>query len=143
MSIGGGRKARNLCVASVFVAPAGDELVRAVMRKLGCSSPAELADAMGWRRGTERLIAKWLAGNNNPGYEKTLEMLERCGWLTLDGDARAAGLTSRPTPEELLAEVSLGMAALLDHFEIQIEAARPAAARKRKPAAGKSRGRQR
>lgn len=56
---------------------------------------------MGWKRGTERLVAKWLAGNNNPGYEKTMEMLERCGWLSLGEDAR----TREASPRDPLAEL--------------------------------------
>lgn len=58
------------------------------MAALGCNSPAGLAETMGWKRGTERLVAKWLAGQNNPGYEKTMEMLEKCGWLAVSDGSR-------------------------------------------------------
>ena len=59
------------------------EFVRNVMAAVDAHNPGELAEAMRWKRGTERLIAKWLTGETKPGYRYTMEMLEKTGWLTM------------------------------------------------------------
>lgn len=91
------------------MAPASDVFVRAVMAALNCGSPMDLAEEMGWKRGTERLVAKWLAGSNKPGYEYTMEMLERCGWVNMGADA--PGVVEKP--HDRLGEVLEGVTELL------------------------------
>lgn len=83
----------------------GPDFVRSVMQRLGASSPADLATKMGWKRGTERLVAKWLNGDNRPGYERTWEMLDRAGWLNLE--AKPSGLPQdlQPSTAELAARM--------------------------------------
>lgn len=75
------------------------------MRELGASSASELAETMRWPRGTERLVAKWLAGNNSPSYGRTMEMLERCGWISMSGGGPRSGEQASPPadPQERIA----------------------------------------
>lgn len=63
----------------------GPSFVNAVMARLGAANAADLAEKMHWKRGTERLVAKWLAGNNRPSYRYMLEMIERAGLIDMGG----------------------------------------------------------
>lgn len=67
----------------------GEEFVRAAMRDLGVETAAQLAEKMRWKRGTERLVAKWLSGQNDPSYTYTMELLEKTGRLSKRIDRRA------------------------------------------------------
>lgn len=62
----------------------GLEFVQAVMNRLGARTANDLAEAMKWPRGKERLVAKWLAGTNDPNYETTIALLDAAGWLNWD-----------------------------------------------------------
>lgn len=85
----------------------GPQFVRAVMVSVGVENAAGLADAMGWKRGTERLVAKWLAGSNRPSYKYMLQMVERAGWLSSDGRAQPQeAAVSLETLERRLQEAS-------------------------------------
>lgn len=59
------------------------------MRDLGVETAAQLAEKMRWKRGTERLVAKWLSGQNDPSYTYTMELLEKTGRLSKRIDRRA------------------------------------------------------
>lgn len=82
---------RQAIARSVYAVVEGAKFVRLVMRAIGAESPAQLAEKMRWKRGTERLVAKWLSGQNDPSYTYTIEMLERVGWI-------AAGLSRDEPP---------------------------------------------
>lgn len=111
-------------VASLGVVE-GAEFVRRVMTALGAESPAQLAEKMRWKRGTERLIAKWLTGQNDPSYAYTMDMLERVGWIALghskdeDPPQRAAGLDPRLVQAlEQIADVAAKLDALASEQEL-------------------------
>lgn len=95
------------------------DLVKGVMECLSVSSPAELAERMGWKRGTERLVARWIAGDVQPGYGYTLELLEAAGWLSMNVDGRVSSGIPRDPLAEIAATVSAlsdGQKLLLEHF---------------------------
>ncbi len=71
------------------------------MDQLEVSSAADLADRLGWKRGTERLVQKWLSGENQPGFSYTIEMLEAAGFVSLNG----TGPVALSQPRDRLAEL--------------------------------------
>lgn len=87
--------------SSVLSVIDGQMFVRAVMTQLECESPLAFAEKMGWKRGTERLVAKWLAGANRPSYNYIMEMIERTGWLSLDGAPSLRLAATEPSTNEL------------------------------------------
>jgi hypothetical protein len=79
------------------------EFVRGVMERLGVETASGLADAMGWPRGKERTVARWLAGETNPSYDNVIEMVERAGLLNTSEAGRSAALPTPLLPLEQLA----------------------------------------
>lgn len=71
----------------------GAQFVRAVMLKLEAATAADLAEKMRWKRGTERLVAKWLAGTNRPSYPYVMEMIDKADLLDIEAT------TARPPTE--------------------------------------------
>lgn len=60
----------------------GQELVRAVMRKTGISSPTKLAEALALEgRHTVQRVTRWRDGGNGPDTQGTLALLKLGGWL--------------------------------------------------------------
>lgn len=114
------------------------KFVQAVMDHLGVSSPAGLADEMDWKRGVERTVSRWLAGVADPSYRYTMEMLRKCGWLSMNGDAPAAApsdLDPPPNIGETLRSLLAGQNLIsqqLEQIEQHVEAALPQADSKRK-----------
>lgn len=78
------------------------------MKRLEVASPAQLAEAMNWKRGTERLVAKWLAGEARPGFLYMMDMLDATGWLEIE-EART---TKRPLTEDEIARAQRAYAEL-------------------------------
>lgn len=103
----GGQKSPNEARSVYGMAMPGPDFVRSVMQHLGASSAAELAETMGWKRGTERLVAKWLNGDNQPNYERTWEMLDRCGWVNVG--AMPTRLLPRPANEGLAEKIDAAL----------------------------------
>lgn len=90
------------------------EFVHGVMDKLGVSTAAELAEAMRWKRGTERTVARWLAGETRPSFDYVMEMVERAALLNSDGDSPSALEAHRDPLQELEARVQQGFDEIAD-----------------------------
>lgn len=93
----------------------GQSFTRAVMQHLDIDPDAdgaasELARQMGWGPNSPRQVSRWLAGVHLPGYEPTMQMLERCGWLNVNTSNGAAA------PEQLIGEIAARVAILQDHI---------------------------
>jgi hypothetical protein len=54
------------------------------MARLGVSENVDLARKLGWDFNAPNRIGRWRRGTSAPNYEATMEMLDRCGWLTTD-----------------------------------------------------------
>jgi hypothetical protein len=100
--------------------------VERAMQTLGVTTPSALADVMGWRRGAERLIYRWLAGEVAPGFAYTIDLAVRCGWLT--AAAQGSPVRLLPPPENRLpatlaadvAEILVRLAAQLDSVGAEV-----------------------
>jgi gamma-glutamylcysteine synthetase len=55
------------------------------MRRLDADTAADFAEAMGWKRGAERTVARWLSGVAKPSFGYVMEMVERAGLLETEG----------------------------------------------------------
>lgn len=89
----------------------GEAFVRGVMERLGVATAAALADAMGWPRGKERTVSRWLSGETNPSYANVMQMVERAGLLNNDGAAPAAPVA----PADPLAQLAANDETLLEN----------------------------
>jgi hypothetical protein len=89
----------------------GAEFVRLVMRRLDCSSPADLAEAMKWKRGTERTVAKWLAGETRPSFNYVMQMVESAELVSTD----EAGPKPVPAPRDPLAKLEATVDQMAGH----------------------------
>lgn len=67
-----------------MVFPSGKAFVEAVMVRLNAHGPTALVRRMEWQNDINKasLISKWTTGVTEPSYGPTMEMLEKCGWLT-------------------------------------------------------------
>lgn len=108
MSSQAGRFARRSVLASQRMLD-GPTFVKTVMDRLEVDSPAKLAEKMKWKRGTERLVAKWIAGDNRPSYGYMLDMIDAAGMLNSAG----GDLATPEQPPDRLAKIEEGVAALL------------------------------
>jgi hypothetical protein len=116
----------------------GDEFVRGVMDRLGVSTAAELAEVMRWKRGTERTVARWLAGDTRPSFDYVMEMVEQANLLNTNSDARPVA----PAPLGLLGSLEAKvdqMAEMTADSLARLEAAVTRLSQRRQPAAGQSR----
>jgi hypothetical protein len=112
----------------------GADFVRLVMDALGVQSPSQLAETMSWKRGTERLVAKWLSGQNDPSYTYTMEMLDRVGWLAI-GDAGASPATDQRGADAAFDQALEEIAGVLERLVSRVsEQELPSDAAKQRPA---------
>lgn len=66
----------------------GPQFLRAVMDQLGVNTAGDLAEKMGWKRGFERTVARWIAGDNEPSYGYVMEMIDKTGWARTAQETR-------------------------------------------------------
>ena len=83
MSRGSGKKARPRRVPSPGMRriPSGKDFVRDAMRRLDCRTAKDLVIRMHWDPDRIRLVARWLAGETEPNYRSTMELLQAAGML--------------------------------------------------------------
>ena len=55
------------------------DFIRLVMDRLAARTPEDLAERLGWKRGSERKVYNWLSGANRPSFETAMELAEAAG----------------------------------------------------------------